>query len=133
MKKILFCIFFVHSIAIQTTMVNLDELKQTDNTKSIIEIVKETIKNSNSPVILKFFATWCAPCRRLQPIVQKVHEHFGDSIIIINIDVDMYKALCHEYNIRHIPTLVYFKNGAEQRRTNSTGKDTIVKVIQQLL
>ena len=71
------------------------------------------IINSETPVLVDFYADWCGPCKVMAPILQEVKTNMGDEVRIIKIDVDSNQALAGQYRIMSIPTLVMFKNGKE--------------------
>ena len=71
---------------------------------------KEII-NSNKPVLVDFYATWCGPCQQLSPIVNEVKKELGTNMRVIKIDVDKKKTLSNKYKIKSLPTLAIFQNG----------------------
>ena len=71
----------------------------------------EIIKDSK-PTLVDFFATWCGPCRVQGPILEQVKAALGDSVNIIKIDIDRNQELANHYQIRSVPTLIVFKDGA---------------------
>jgi len=70
----------------------------------------ELIK-SDTPVLVDFYADWCAPCKMMPPILKQVKDKLGDSIRIIKIDSDKNQSLARQYQIRSIPTIMLFQNG----------------------
>ena len=69
------------------------------------------IINGNQLTLVDFFATWCAPCKAMHPVLEQLKEYMGERIRIIKIDVDMNQALSNAYGIQSIPTLMLFRNG----------------------
>lgn len=76
------------------------------NTETFGSIIK-----GETPVLVDFFATWCGPCKMMQPILQQVHAQLGDKVRIIKIDVDKNQQLASELNVSSVPTLAIFKDG----------------------
>nr|WP_321230056.1 thioredoxin [uncultured Psychroserpens sp.] len=71
------------------------------------------IINSETPVLVDFFADWCGPCKMLAPILKQVKEELGDNIKIIKIDVDKNQPLAAKYQVRGVPTMLLFKKGKQ--------------------
>ena len=67
--------------------------------------------NSNKPVLVDFYATWCGPCKALSPIIGEVKKELGSSMRVIKIDVDQKKNISNKYKVRSLPTLAIFRNG----------------------
>lgn len=90
----------------------------------------ETIINSEKPVLIDFFATWCGPCQMLGPILKEVKENLGDRISVIKIDVDKNQAIAEHYRVRGVPTMMLFQNGKQLwRQSGVLSKEEIIKTI----
>ena len=70
----------------------------------------ELIKG-DTPVLIDFYADWCAPCKMMPPILKEVKKALGDKIVIIKIDTDRNPDLAIRYNVRGIPNMVLIKEG----------------------
>lgn len=88
------------------------------------------IIQSDKPVLVDFFATWCGPCLMLAPILKDVKTNLGERISIIKIDVDKNQAVAAQYQVRGVPTLILFQNGKPLwRQSGVMSKEDIIKII----
>ena len=87
---------------------------------SVVEITVENFEkevvNSDTPVLVDFWATWCGPCKMLSPVVDEVGEESDGSYKVGKINVDEQSELAKRFRVMSIPTLLVFKNGQEVKR-----------------
>lgn len=74
--------------------------------KSFSELIKGDI-----PVLVDFYADWCAPCKMMSPILQELKSRMGDKIQIIKIDTERNPEVAIQYQVRGIPNLILFRQG----------------------
>lgn len=66
---------------------------------------------SERPVLIDFFATWCQPCKVQSSVLNSVKENVGDTARIVKIDIDQYPQIASENGVRSVPTLAIYKDG----------------------
>jgi thioredoxin 1 len=76
----------------------------------------EEVMQSDKPVLVDFWATWCGPCRMLGPVVKQIAEENPD-IKVCKVNVDDERQLAMQFNVTSIPTVIAFKNGMEVSRS----------------
>ena len=70
-----------------------------------------TIKTSDKPVLVDFWAPWCGPCRMLAPILEELEKDMGTKITVAKVNVDENQELAQEFQIMSIPAMMIFKGG----------------------
>lgn len=71
----------------------------------------DDVLNNAQPVLVDFWATWCAPCKAIAPVLEDLAEEFDGKVAIAKVDVTLNEDIAAKYNIRNIPALLMFKNG----------------------
>ena len=90
---------------------------------------KKEVMNSDKPVLLDFWAPWCAPCRMVVPIIEEIAEERSD-IKVGKINVDEQPELAGKFGIMTIPTLVVMKNGEiVQQASGARSKNAILEML----
>lgn len=95
---------------------------------------EQEVLNSDVPVLVDFWATWCGPCRVIAPVIIELAEEFSGRAKIAKLDVDHNPATAQNYSVRSIPTLLFFKDGvvvdqligASPKRTLAAKLDDLV-------
>ena len=100
-----------------------------------IELYKETFEQevlqSDIPVLVDFWATWCVPCKMIAPIVKEIADEYDGKILVGKVNVDEEPDLTMQYNVSSIPTLMVFKNGQlVNKAIGYREKDEILKMLK---
>lgn len=74
------------------------------------------VQNSEAPVLVDFYATWCGPCQMLAPVIHELGDESDGSYKVCKVDVDQAPGLVQQFRIMSVPTLVVLVNGKEVRR-----------------
>ena len=97
------------------------------------EQFENDILKTQLPAIVDFFATWCGPCKMLSPVIDEIASELEGKAVVAKIDSDQLGDLCAQYNIRLLPTLVFFKDGKEvDRIVGMAEKEDILAKLQSL-
>ncbi len=92
------------------------------------------VLNAKEPVLVDFWAAWCAPCRMLAPVVEAIAEEYEGKAKVFKLNVDENNLTSGKYNIKGIPTLLLFKDGVvKEQIVGNTTKGTISKMIDNHL
>ncbi len=75
------------------------------------DFIQEVLE-SDTPVLVDFWADWCAPCKMVAPLIDELAEEYDGKIKFTKVDVDDNPQTAMQYGIRSIPTLLFFKGGA---------------------
>ena len=98
------------------------------------QIFEGEVLNSNIPVVVDFWATWCGPCRKLSPLVEEIAQEYVDKIKFVKLNIEQDKEIAKKYSISGIPCLLVFKNGEPvERIVGLMTKSTIVSNIEKYM
>ena len=99
-------------------------MNEVDLTKENFE---DEVINSDLPVLVDFYADWCAPCAALAPILEEIAEEYAGKVKLGRINIDEQIELAIRFRVLSIPTLVFFKNGViTQKLIGYCSKEEII-------
>ena len=92
------------------------------------------IINSEKPTLVDFYATWCGPCKMMNPIMEETKTEICNTANILKVDVDKNREVAVKYGIRGVPTMIIFQNGQPVwRQSGVIPKSTLVENINKFL
>ncbi len=93
---------------------------------------EKDVLQSSKPVLVDFWAEWCAPCRMLAPTIDAIAEQFSETAGVVKVNVDDNTQTAQRYGIKGIPTLILFRDGKEvERVVGATSKEAIARMIEK--
>ena len=115
---------------------NQSNMADKGNEKNLV-VVKDMSKfteiiNGDTPVLVDFYADWCAPCKMMAPILEQLSKEMQGSVRVVKVNVDNNREAAMQYGIRNIPTMLLFRNG--QIKWQGVGvmqADQLKSIIQQ--
>lgn len=104
---------------------------------SVIELnssnFNEVVLNSDKPVLIDFWATWCVPCQMQSPIIDELSEELEDSVVFAKVNVDENPDLTEQFEVMSIPALIFIKDGkVVDRRVGLTPKETLLAMLNSV-
>ena len=82
-----------------------------------------TVLGAEVPVLVDFYADWCAPCRMVAPVLDEIARESVGELLVAKVDTDRAQEVAGRYGIRSIPTLILFRAGAESERVVGVDAD----------
>ncbi len=91
---------------------------------------EEQVLKSEQPVLIDFWAEWCAPCRQLAPVVKQLADEYGDRLRVAKVDADANTEIASKLQIRALPTLLFIKDG--QVKASLVGNQPKAKIQEKI-
>nr|MDT0663104.1 thioredoxin [Micromonospora sp. DSM 115978] len=92
------------------------------------------VLQSDKPVLVDFWAEWCTPCRKVEPLLEEIAGEMGDKVRIVKLNIDENPETARNYRVMSVPTLTVFKGGEPvQSVAGARPKSDLVKLIESAL
>ncbi|KAK8580170.1 hypothetical protein V6N13_143295 [Hibiscus sabdariffa] len=102
--------------------------------KQTFKSFDDLLENSDKPVLVDFYATWCGPCQFMVPVLEEVSVTLKDKIRVVKIDTEKYPSIADKYRIQGLPTFIIFKDGKPfDRFEGALGVDQLIQRIETSL
>ncbi|WP_185870266.1 thioredoxin [Blattabacterium cuenoti] len=98
------------------------------------ENFEKIVSESDQPILVDFWAPWCAPCRTLSALLEEILTEYHAKALVVKLNVDNNPKISHKYGIRSIPTMFFFKNGEKKdMHIGIASKEEIRKKLDALI
>ena len=95
---------------------------------------EELVVKSDKPVMIDFWAVWCAPCRMIAPIVEEIAGEYEGKAVVGKVDVDSNMDVAAKYGIRNIPTVLFIKGGkVVDKHVGAAAKQVLAQKLDAIL
>ena len=105
------------------------------DSKNVMELsddnFEEEVLKESKPVLVDFWAVWCAPCRMIAPVIEEIAETYGAKIKVGKVNVDDNYKIPNQYGIRSIPTVMLFKDGKVAEQVIGANPAEIKRIVEQ--
>ena len=105
-------------------------------TKHVLEVTdknfQESVLEANRPVLVKFGAEWCPPCRMMKPTIESLAERYAGAVQVFDMNVDENPQTMQRYGIKGIPAMILFRDGKEEERiVGAASKETVARLLDK--
>lgn len=93
---------------------------------------EQDVVDAGVPVLVDFWAEWCAPCRMIAPTVEAMAKEYEGRVRVVKLNVDYNPSVAAAYGIKGIPTLILFRDGKEAERiVGAVGKESLSRLVEK--
>jgi len=92
------------------------------------ENFESEVEKSEKTVLIDFYADWCAPCRLISSMLDKIAEKFQDQLKVVKVDTENSPTVASKFKITGLPTLILFKDGVEKKRFVGVQKQSQIEL-----
>jgi thioredoxin 1 len=94
----------------------------------------DEVLESDTPVLVDFWAEWCGPCLRVAPVLEEIAKEMGEKVKIVKLDIDANPKTARDYRVMSVPTLTVFKGGQPvQSVAGARPKSDLIRLIESAL
>ena len=106
-------------------------MKVTDSLDSSLNFDAQVLQ-SELPVLVDYWAEWCAPCKAMAPVLDELAEEYRDRLRVVKVNVETEPQIARQYGVRSQPTLMLFKNGSVEAQKVGTMSKSQLKAFIEL-
>lgn len=92
-----------------------------------------TVLGADAPVLVDFYADWCAPCKMVAPLIDEIAHQQAGKMLVVKVDTDHAPDVAMRYEIRSIPTLIVFRDGEEVERSLGFEPERVRALVDEVL
>lgn len=95
---------------------------------------QRVVLESDVPVLVDFWAEWCEPCKRMEPILRELAQHYQERVKVAQLNVERSPATANQFKVRGLPTFMLFKQGKVQAtQVGMTSKSVMIQFVDKAL
>lgn len=132
-RPVMFVFGAVLGVVVMTLAFRGGQAAKAEELTTVQEFDSKVVE-SDKPVLVDFYATWCGPCKRLAPILDELEVEYVGKVKFYRVDVDKARSLANRHGIRGVPTLLLYLNGDEAGRiVGGRSKEVLIQYLDALL